>query len=641
MSLLLAHLSSDVLGLILNSKDCSYLTVDLWKTGDTILRAKLASVVTYLHLKDVLADSTSRFPKLVSSLRNLRYFSINRGRYPLMASSRDLSVELQKLSSLHTLKIQSKEANACLLNHAPNWTSDGERYTVTRYGAFSSNLLDMASLFPNLSTLKLVGKGDDFTSLAGLPPTLTTLILPRLTPSASALASLPRSLTSFKGEMFDDSETSDWLHAPPSLTHVSTLRATAFTEIPPTLHRINLQLNHWSDNQLIFHDDLKTLSVDFLDVQDDPNWTSRLPKNLEEFRATVGPIPPASIASLPRSLTHLYGNFRSGASTTAASNSEDDKSLVSWPPLLRELYASQPVNGAFLASLSTLSFLRVLEIDYRGAALDGSILPRSLVSLSINPTKALLILPGMPSLEVLTVDSSCHGAIHEESFPHLPTSLRDLSLTDPTPGRAYARPYSKPVQLPPYLKSLMICSWNMEWELPRSLTTLELLCLSNLKERLDLPPVDPFESFPPSLTHLTIGEVDQSEILSKLAFSSLPRLSHLSCPAKLHSSVLRGLSRRLSSIFLRMGVFDEADAPFLPPRLTLCSIGLSSGTLPSNIGEYWPLSVRLWTKESEAQGRYMQRQEEASIRCTAYPDPRVVERTTKALLSNNVPTESN
>lgn len=633
MTFSLAHLSVDVLGLILNNKQCSYLVIDLWKTGDPILRAKLASAITYLYLKDNLLDSTSRYPKLVSSLRNLHYFSINRGNFPLMTTSRDLSSELQKLSSLQTLKIQSSEAGTCLLNHAPTWSISNQKYVETPYGSILSNLIDMARLFPYLSKLKLGSSNEAISSFSGLPPTLTSLTLRNIDSPASILASLPRNLTELKGEMYDTTRTSDWLLAPPNLTRIPQINALGFDKLPPMLQDINLSIKYWSTKDIELHDDLKSLSIEFTDSEaEDLPWTSELPKNLETFRVTTGDFTATSVASLPKSITSLLGCFSYKPTSTAENSSESDKEHFSWPHHLRMLWIQQAIDESFLASLSMLSFLRVLEFDYKDSKLNGSILPRTLVNLTINVRHVLSILPGMPlKLDSLSIDSSSRGVIDEGSFQNLPPSLRDLSLSDPSPSRSFTFPYLSPIQLPPRLTALLICSWNMDWELPRSLTSLELLHLYNFKERLDLPPYDPFSGFPSSLIHFSIGEMDQSEILSKLAFSSLTRLNHLSCPSKVHSSVLRGLSRRLASVLLRMGVFDAEDAPFLPPRLTLCSVGLSSGPLPSNIGAYWPLSARLWTKDLTSLEVFRLRQSEATTRCTAYPDPRVVERTTKAL----------
>lgn len=153
----LASMPSEFLSLLL-SGSCSHLALMLWKCGDTVLNTKLAHSVLEIDLKDKMWTSTSRYPKLLSSFTKLRYLSINRNGAPLMASSKDLSVELQKLPpTLLTLKIAGREAEEAFYNHAPEWTRENPAYVTVNYELGPSQLIDLQRIFPKLNTLEISG----------------------------------------------------------------------------------------------------------------------------------------------------------------------------------------------------------------------------------------------------------------------------------------------------------------------------------------------------------------------------------------------------------------------------------------------------------------------------------------------------
>ena len=104
------RLPPELLGLVLDFHDVSSQVILLWKCGNRRLNINLASGVTFVALKDERWTSTSRYPKMLSSLVKLRHLSIQRGEGPLMPV-KELSIELQKLSgTLKTLRIDCFEA---------------------------------------------------------------------------------------------------------------------------------------------------------------------------------------------------------------------------------------------------------------------------------------------------------------------------------------------------------------------------------------------------------------------------------------------------------------------------------------------------------------------------------------------------
>lgn len=156
----------------------------LWKCGNANLIAKLQKGVTEVCLEDNKIDSTSRYPKLLSQLPNLRKLILLRDTHYLMPSSQALSEELKRLApSLTYLEIQSKDAEFALLQHAPNWTEETPLYVISFYHrgnkTVSSKLIDMERIFPQLRTLKQYRThsvfNDPLLHIAGLPDTLTDL----------------------------------------------------------------------------------------------------------------------------------------------------------------------------------------------------------------------------------------------------------------------------------------------------------------------------------------------------------------------------------------------------------------------------------------------------------------------------------
>lgn len=279
----LLSLPPELLSLILHGKHTSRCAIALWKCGSSLLNLKLASGLEYLHLKDKRLASTSRYPKMISSLKNLRFLHIDRGEYYLLPTSKSLSEELQKIQGhkLETLVLKCAGALLALRLHRPlddlspsqidksqaleedyltvdsdtseDDDSDDDEFVLSTYERGASFLFDMETIFPRLTTLKVFPHSDEDTfaekDLAGLPQSLTTLTYPSTlewyTHSKGLMAMLPRSLRTINGGMShrnlieeDESTVEEmqqmllrvWSNPPPYLT---TLDAIA----PPARYR--------------------------------------------------------------------------------------------------------------------------------------------------------------------------------------------------------------------------------------------------------------------------------------------------------------------------------------------------------------------------------------------------------------------
>jgi hypothetical protein len=203
----LEDLPSDILNLILSCTDEEFLVIEVWKCGSHRLNRTLSNGgCTVVKLEDVGWRTTSRWPKMLSQLRQLKSLSISRSLYRLMEGD-ELALEIQKLSpTLETLELTCYEAEqaffkplptlAFLFEEDPIVTYDG---TITNdlEGAkvesgnpsslassfspspsSSSRLWDISTSFPLLKHLKIEGECHDYFTakdIESFPSTLQSL----------------------------------------------------------------------------------------------------------------------------------------------------------------------------------------------------------------------------------------------------------------------------------------------------------------------------------------------------------------------------------------------------------------------------------------------------------------------------------
>lgn len=616
MAFQLADLPAEVLDLILYGKLQSYLVIDLWKCGSTRLCAKLASGVTYLDLKDLSSGSTSRYPKLVSNLRNLRHFSIDRSKAPLLSHPHDLTLELIKLSSLESLfvRVCLEETKRLFRNYADR---DASSTTLRLCEHGHTERIDMQRYFPRLRELSLPAAfGGD---LAGFPPTLTYLKLSHFL-NGSAISSLPNSLTHF------DAEAADGVHFPADMRWPSNLTSLSLIDVrslSTALYRVKTaNIVGIRDFPDYLPPELQTLSLDRLNEDS----IRRLPCSLTELGWHAPLLPPESIAVLPTTITLLRGQMDFELDQPLGiTPSLPEGPPIAWPPLLRTLETSSNLSTLALKSLPSGMTRLEMAVDGR-EVLDAAILPRSLTQLTItrNDAKDWKLLPGLPaSLTSLKIAPRSDSSFIRLDLHQLPSRLLDLQILCRRVEMSLV-----PVVLPLMLQTLVLPSWDWNRPLPPTLHSLRVDAFLGFKEpRISLQ--DPFASLPPTLSSLHINALGCKEIRSKIAFSSLRNLRNLTCPAVIHSSVLRGLSPHLKNLNCRMNGLDEQDMPFLPQRATRCGIELPS-PMPSLALEYWPLDCEYPAYGVNGVQRFKVRQEEARQRGLQCPDPRVLERTSAA-----------
>ena len=483
----LSNFPAEILAHILFGRCNSYLVVQLWKTGDRILQSKLATGIEFVDLKDTLLTSTSRYPKMLSSLCNLRYLSIDRGSYSLMPTSAALSEELRRLhgSKLKTLKLWCSDAD---LAFGVFPTLEGHSYDsviFSQYPRGVSYTFDMNKYFGSLETLKVSHIEDDF--LPGLPDSLTELTSPMLGLTVGGtMAKLPRSLLKLNTDLdweFSESEVKSnvelnleiWRDSPPMLhtirSYLIPRGVSTFEFLPKSLTKCYLY-NHeepFTIESLASLPPLfNTISTGFQCQPDQcAQWLRALPPHTETICAAFTLTepwlwPPAltsleaqttdfsndAIAHLPRTLTNL-----SSCWTFSTANSPV------WPPSLKHLELAVTLDGSW---------------NIRKAAFPSGLKRLTLQSRTPIPLSEFADFP--PSLELLHV----RGGIQ------LPSS----SITS--------------IVMPQRLKILKVAVWNgsLFAILPRCLEVLFIDELLLPEKSTDIEDEALFEELPSSLLEI-------------------------------------------------------------------------------------------------------------------------------------------
>lgn len=205
----LSEFPSELLSLILSFSSSSVLLVSLWKCGDVVLNKKLVNGVEHVDLKDPSLVSTSRFPKLILALKNLRSLCLCRYKFPLSSSAKQLWSDIQAMSrnKLEKLDLESYEIPQLLMLQS----------SLLRSSSASNSdaaKLHTFQIFSNLTTLVLSGSPSDSIiaecQLHLLPPSLTYLQMRSFMlniRSGPVFSKLPRSLLIWATSLeFIDSE---------------------------------------------------------------------------------------------------------------------------------------------------------------------------------------------------------------------------------------------------------------------------------------------------------------------------------------------------------------------------------------------------------------------------------------------------
>ena len=516
----------EILGLILDSAENSYLVIALWNAGDKILQSKISKCMTVLEIRDSNPKSKSRFPKLISCLSNLCKLSVDHYSGYLADSPAALHACLLHLpSSITDLTVSSAHAPSAFLNHA----ADGSIIKST-YPHGTSELYDWSTIMPSLESLKIAdyvtGTSIEDRDFAGLPATLKRLHLPTFAcPQDCMMQSLPQSITDLDLNLVLKMKPAGTLHCLPGLTRLS------ISKIP----------------------------------EESRSWTDALPRHLTSLNLSACTFVYVDLAALPPTLTELTGSMN-------LRGIELERYAILLPKLTR-LHA--PLIDWLVQNINVISrkitSLKLHQGDIKVHLFDPSWLPRNITELDLGAicfSAPLSIGPGLPeSLTSLKVTPGCAN-IELSCLANLPSSITNLDLTI---SSEYNSLPDIDIKWPPRLQSLSLDVFRDDWfqQLPRCLTSLVV------ENDMEGDYNDPLLGLPPHLRLLKLffsGSVpcNKSERSSALeCLAQLIELETLSIGGLCFDpTIMASLSPSLRSLDLDVDEsLSSSHFVDLPPRL--------------------------------------------------------------------------
>lgn len=642
-------------------REDSFLIVNLWKCGSKLLNRKLVDGIEYLDLKDERLDTTSRFPKLISFLPNLRYLSLNRGGYYLMASATDLNGQWMSgnWSKLETLSL------SCNGSLESFWAFEGAidkygnpLYSLTQYDDTESNFFDMSSVFPRLTTLKIVGfsfiKCNDFSGLPNTLTSLTTSVVHLKDRYQRVCATLPRSLLEWKTTI--EVRSSKRSSAPAALVSLE-----FWESAPPNLHTIDCINDMTDDTRLDVISLPKSLTkchFTSFDIPRSIDLVRQLPSGFKDIAVdlTTGtglslPIDypslglPSQISSLLIRLNPLIfpqfialiPTLPSTLTSLSIENAELDWSLLPsydgdesfWPPHLTRLTTS-PYTFPFAHAGLLPNTLTAADLTFYGnGTIDGVELPAALTALKLLLLDVSVdefdIGPCFPSnLRVLTITCPAFGRNLKVDFlNHLPSSLIYLDMR----GFRFSRVRNdNMIRFPPKLESLYTRKYQTSWisALPSTLTSFETYEMPNKMSPKALSAA--LMGLPSGLrTFVAEGSgnghfplFDSIDFLTRL--TQLETLNIASF-CQFHPSLLAHLPQSLRSVRFRLTHFSSEFKAFINPRWQVAHINEVNPSDPSQneLAECLPLACVAQSSLAVASRRLREAAQDQS----KYPHPKI------------------
>ena len=617
----LSHFPADILDLILSCPSHSYLAINLWKTGDRQLVAKLSSGLTYLCLT-AKPKKRKPLPQLLGSLHALHTLKLTSHKRLVNSPNDWLRIISSLPTTLKALIIDSEDSNHSVRNYAPDW-SESYEYVTTEYKRGPSNFIDLGTLFPRLETLVLKGyrqrfhvdydeelgeyeRSEDLQHYAGVPDTVTHLGLPDILCGAAAdstLASMmPPSLTFLDTHLILDygglsleEIKQDWdgmtnLEKITSLewlyTDVEELGGVSW--LPRTLKHVTF------DNMTSNRRNPESLSVEiaqtlppalesFYISSFDPASFSKLkgsafaimPQNLTEL--TLNCSLPYSVTLLPRTLTSLKYEM-TGSRGSLNLRGEQDLRLkrgitathknLNWPPLLTSIEALIGRIDKGLLSLLPRTLTNLKLRSTHDIALDGRELPPGLKTFSLDFNLSLTITAPLPAS--LTHFTTCprhdgNGGLSPSSISMLPPSLTHLDscMNFPKHESGVLRSHP-PIVLPPKLVFLKTNEFHIDWfsALPRSLRHLTVYIAHGTLEVPASKVPTLFSGLPPQ-----IETIDLNAHLDDDSYHWSHEDQPLEVAGTVPAASFRSLPLSLRSVSIPFEAHKPGDNPFPDPSV--------------------------------------------------------------------------
>ena len=635
----LSALPAEIIGLIVDFPDASYIVIQLWQCGDRILNRKLSQGVTLVDLKcHPLANCT--VPLVISELQSLRHLSLCSHSYLVNETHCWPPIIRSWSNSLESLSITSRTASTCFNNIN---SLDPTKTITSTYSRGTSSSIELETLFPRLHTLAVASTGKiGFLTpdlFAALPSSLTHLEayikLEYSDTTTSYLSKLPTGLLRLAGRIepsgLNDPDLLatvfrfDVAHAPKGLQVLEGNHPATMQELETSLYETWLPKSllevEWTSASGCFYwspslartmpPHLQTLKLSQFDVAlfVDTNWVEELPRTLTALDIFANdPIDLVShLRFLPPSLTDLYLQIRNEDGMEQSKVFGDWSSISGvdcWPSKLTSLalynFWIEPSETIHLpATLTSLDLTISTSIETTSDTqekplIDLSKFPPNLTSLTLEWTPKVELLPSIAESKLQSCILGFQGddwKLLADQFESFPDSLTDLKMDHigieyPVIGITLAHHA--------HLSAIIVESIHIDWFefLPRVLQQLEVSHLHGILESPLMADGQLFKHLPSTLRWLTLCrsyDDDSTDfVLPAQRLHHLPHIHHLclDCTSDMSSSILRDLPRQLRVLQINVKNWNEDDLPYLPPTLK----GLFVPEVTPLLAKYMPLA---------------------------------------------------
>ena len=484
----LSFFPSEIFGLILGFSDSSYLVINLWKCGCTVLNAKLAQIITEVDVGVSDPSSTIFYPRMLISCRNLRklfFTTIHSDTSNTIKWSNEL---LLLPKTLEDLRFAPSQDAIYFVNYAPSSTPSSPVPIITNYPRGPSMLIDFETLFPRLIRLEVQSFPTE--GLSALPPTLKVLgsSVP-LQPTREGLfcSLLPPSFETLHATLYCIFAIRDWDMAPPHWSHVDIARLDDDLDSDLSFLPRSIKTGNWScfhswdaTKALTAPPHLEQLDINGMDLgsftEKNLKWSSSLPQSLKTLSLrTWGLSFAQNVPWLPRSLTSITtfgadeGDWHA---LVVARIFVDDASFHArfWPPGLvsLSLAASWLSPGELELLPRTLTELSLNIRASRGPELpkiDAKNFAPSLRSFSCQYRGPLLQVtnnwPASLTRFSFTNDEDPNVGLMKDAFEKLPDSIRFMYYGAAIAGENGTS--DLPWKLPKRLLNLGLLEWRCDW----------------------------------------------------------------------------------------------------------------------------------------------------------------------------------
>lgn len=306
----LAEFPPEVLAIIF-AGDASFLVINIWKCGSSVLNYKLQRSIESITLKDKRDWTTSRWPKCLTTFRQLKHLSVSKEGWLMPTPMALLHEMLQLPPTIETLEIESID----MLWDVPQFCNESTDTVVpaSRVNYATSLLInnhcERVTPFPHLKSVWIRAPQSQHSCSPLLAQLFATATTAKFVSWDGSLNILPPNIERIEGSVIAANDR----YTPSSLKYISRLIAYHDNAVALTRKGVKvgaLELRHWwgLNSAASYPQDLESLRIGGINTDEfvgqSIEWPTTLPKTLTKLHCAFE-LSDALVALLPRSITSL------------------------------------------------------------------------------------------------------------------------------------------------------------------------------------------------------------------------------------------------------------------------------------------------------------------------------------------------